>query len=88
MRTKLIPSKADLGDPKARFTEQMMLDSGIDTEFYTYECPCGKGEIIEEHDNTPGFREHDVYIKCSECKKHWKLDTSKGVRSWELIPID
>ena len=31
-----------------------------DTEYYEYECPCGKGAIIEEHDNIPGFRNHSV----------------------------
>ena len=41
-----------------------------DTERYEYECPCGKGKIIEEHDNIPGFREHDVYIACDECRKN------------------
>lgn len=55
-----------------------------DTEYYEYECPCGKGVIIEEHDNIPGFREHDVYIVCPECNKKYELDTSKGVRNWEL----
>ena len=56
-----------------------------DTERYEYECPCGKGKIIEEHDNIPGFRDHDVYIACDECSKKYILDTSKGVRGWELI---
>lgn len=56
-----------------------------DTERYEYECPCGKGKIIEEHDNIPGFRDHDVYIACDECSKKYILDISKGVRGWELI---
>ena len=56
-----------------------------DIEHYEYECPCGKGKIIEEHDNIPGFRDHDVYIACDECRKKYILDTSKGVRGWELI---
>ena len=56
-----------------------------DTERYEYECPCGKGKIIEEHDNIPGFREHDVYIACDECSKKYILDTSKGVRGWKLF---
>ena len=56
-----------------------------DIEHYEYECPCGKGKIIEEHDNIPGFRDHDVYIACDECSKKYILDTSKGVREWELI---
>ena len=35
------------------------------TEEYVYKCPCGQGTVIEEHDNIPGFREHDVFINCS-----------------------
>lgn len=56
-----------------------------DTERLEYKCPCGKGKIIEEHDNIPGFREHDVWLQCEECRKKYDLDTSKGVRTWELI---
>lgn len=26
-----------------------------DTDRYGYECPYGKGKIVEEHDNMPGF---------------------------------
>ena len=58
-----------------------------DTERYEYKCPCGKGKIVEEHDNIPGFREHDVWLQCEECSKKYKLDTSKGVRNWELVEI-
>lgn len=56
-----------------------------DTERYEYECPCGKDSIVEEHDNIPGFRDHSVYMCCDECRNNYELDTSKGVRSWELI---
>ena len=34
-----------------------------------------------------GFREHDVFICCDECKKKYRIDTSKGIRGWELIEI-
>lgn len=56
-----------------------------DTERDEYECPCGKGNIVEEHDNIPGFREHGVYIVCKECNEKYDLDTSNGVRGWELV---
>ncbi len=58
-----------------------------DTERYEYLCPCEKGIIVEEHDNIPGFRDHDVWIECAECSLNYKLDTSKGIRSWELIKL-
>ena len=80
MRTKLINSSQ---------SEHPGYGAGCgDTERYEYECPCGKGKIIEEHDNIPGFRDHDVYLDCPECSKKYKLDTSHGVRGWELVPID
>lgn len=59
-----------------------------DTELYEYECPCGKGTIREEHDNIPGFREHDVFMCCDECKRKYKFDTTTGVRNWELVEIN
>lgn len=56
-----------------------------DTERLEYECPCGKGKIIEEHDNIPGNRDHDVWIDCPHCAKKYTLDTSKGIRNWDLV---
>lgn len=41
--------------------------------------------VVEEHDNIPGFRDHDVYISCEKCKRKYILDISKGVRNWELV---
>ncbi len=52
-------------------------------EKYIYECPCGKGEIIEEQCNVPGFREHDIYIACDECKENWIIKGNN--HNWELI---
>lgn len=61
--------------------------AGVGTEEeYIYYCPCGKGEIIEEHCNVPGFREHNVYICCNECSKKWEI--SGGSRNWSLEPIN
>lgn len=50
-----------------------------------YECPCGKGKIIEVNDNIPGFRDRDAFIQCTECSKKYDLDFSKGVGAWELV---
>lgn len=55
-----------------------------DIERYEYECICGKGRIIEEHDNIPGFRDHSIYIYCEDCKNKYDLDISSGVRGWKL----
>lgn len=59
--------------------------NGGDTERYEYKCPCGKGKIVEIHDNIPGFRDHTVFMCCDECREKYELDTSHGVRSWELV---
>ena len=59
-----------------------------DTERCEYLCPCGKGRVIEEHDNIPGFRDHDVWLQCSECSKKYRLDTSGGVRGWTLVELE
>lgn len=56
-----------------------------DAERYEYECMCGKGKIIEENDNIPGFRDHDVYCQCDTCSKIFNFYTSLGVRNWQLI---
>lgn len=54
------------------------------TEYYEYKCPCGRGTIIEEHDNIPGFREHDVFIECSYCNKLFSINPLNSVRDWKL----
>ncbi len=58
---------------------------GGNIECYEYDCLCGNGRIVEEHDNTPGFRDHSVYLSCEKCKENYNLDVSKGVRNWELV---
>ncbi|MDP2267697.1 MAG: hypothetical protein Q8K46_00885, partial [Deltaproteobacteria bacterium] len=52
-----------------------------------YLCPCGDGTIIEEHDNIPGFREHDVRIDCDKCRAEWRFVDGRGVRGWGLEPV-
>jgi hypothetical protein len=58
-----------------------------DVERYQYRCPCGDGEIIEEHDNIPGFREHDVRIDCEKCRVEWRFVDGRPVREWGLEPV-
>lgn len=55
-------------------------------EIYEYLCPCGDGKMIEEHDNTPGFREHDVRIFCDKCRQEWDFVAGLSVRGWRLEP--
>lgn len=55
-----------------------------DTERYTYQCPCGKGTIVEEHDNIPGFRDHGVYFCCKDCEQKYEFDLTNGIRNWSL----
>lgn len=62
--------------------------SGAGTvERYEYLCPCGAGTIIEEHDNVPGFREHDVRIDCDKCRVEWRFVDGKTVQGWGLEPM-
>lgn len=55
-------------------------------ETYEYLCPCGDGKVIEEHDNIPGFREHNVRIICDKCREEWRFVTGLSVREWRLEP--
>lgn len=69
---------------KEKIENEANYGAGVGTEEkYIYECPCGKGEIVEEHCNVPGFREKDVFIMCKDCNKIWEI---KGnIHNWELV---
>ncbi|ACZ22390.1 hypothetical protein Sked_24780 [Sanguibacter keddieii DSM 10542] len=56
-------------------------------ERYEFICPCGDGTIVEEHDNIPGFREHDVRILCDQCGVEWRFAEGRSVRDWALVPV-
>lgn len=58
-----------------------------DVERYEYLCPCGNGTILEEHDNIPGFSEHDVRIMCETCRAEWQFVPRLSVRGWRVEPI-
>ena len=55
-------------------------------ERVTFRCPCGDGEIVEEHENVPGFREHDVRIDCDKCHADWRFADGRPTRQWGLVP--
>lgn len=55
-------------------------------ERYDYLCPCGRGEIVESHDNIPGFREHEVDIDCDRCINDWEFAKKRPVYQWGLVP--
>jgi len=44
-------------------------------ELLEYECPCGKGKIVEEH---------FVNIYCNDCCDKYELNIDLGVHSWNL----
>lgn len=58
-----------------------------DVDRYEYLCPCGTGKIIEEHDNVPGFREHDHWFACDTCRAQWRFVEGRPVRDWLVEPM-
>lgn len=59
---------------------------GGTTERYEFPCPCGAGRIVEEHDNIPGFREHDRWMECARCGTRWDFVGGRSTRDWLLEP--
>ncbi|WFF74037.1 hypothetical protein [Proteiniclasticum sp. QWL-01] len=41
-----------------------------------YECPCGKGRVVDEDDKTPGYRESAILIYCDNCREKYEPDYS------------
>lgn len=56
-------------------------------ERHEFLCPCRRGLIVEEHDNIPGFREHNVRIDCDTCRAAWRFASGLSVRGWRVEPI-
>ena len=55
----------------------------LSTRYYVYECPCGKGKILEQIAVGFGRAQDWVRIECRACKKKYSLRTDHGHR-WEL----
>lgn len=60
-------------DPKDELIEQELSCSNDGSYTHYYKCPCGKGRVVDDKDATPGFRSHDIYIECSECRKKYEI---------------
>ena len=60
-------------------------DGGGNLETTVYLCPCGNGKIIEKHSNIRFRGEHSVTIECEVCEKEYLLDTTLGVKNWQLL---
>ncbi len=79
LRTELIRSVADETDGYG---------AGPGTiERHEFLCPCGDGTIVADHDNTLGFREHDVRVSCDKCRGEWRFVAGLSVREWHLEPV-
>ena len=69
-------------------TAKLLIDKDIyprgansPTRHLEYECPCGKGRIIDER--VVGFGDYYAYIKCRRCAKKYEIVTGCG-HIWEL----
>ncbi len=52
------------------------------TRHIEYECPCGKGKVIEER--VVGFGDYYAWIECKNCKSKYEVKTGCG-HYWELV---
>jgi hypothetical protein len=60
---------------------------GGTVESYKFQCPCGEGTIVEEHESVPGVREHDVRTICRKCSGAWEFVPNLAVRQWRIRPV-
>ena len=51
------------------------------TRHIEYECPCGRGKIIDER--VLGFADYHAYIDCPDCEKKYEINCGCG-HIWEL----
>lgn len=45
-----------------------------------YECPCGKGKVIYEKDDIPGFRESNTQTTCIECDELYNFSRGFAIK--------
>lgn len=77
MRTKTLYHNIKTGDKAGDHREYK--------EEIVHECPCGKGKIIEKHEDTDKSRVHSIWFECTECEKRYELDISRGVYYWNAV---
>lgn len=59
--------------PKDLYIEQMLSYSDDGSYTHYYKCPCGQGRVVDDKDATPGFRSHDIFIECAECREKYEI---------------
>lgn len=47
-----------------------------------FECPCGKGRVIYEKDDIPGFKDKSTFCDCGDCSV--KYDLGRGTASEKI----
>lgn len=50
----------------------------------TYECPCGKGKVFYEKEDTPGFRESSIDTNCDECREKYEFHRGEAINKQYL----
>ena len=55
--------------------------ANLPTRHIEYECPCGKGKVVEER--VVGFGDYWAELKCRRCAKKYEIVTGCGY-IWEL----
>ncbi|WP_188109190.1 hypothetical protein [Paeniglutamicibacter gangotriensis] len=90
-RVSLPSQRKDMSIRTASISDTKSATPGYDAgsgsiEIHEYLCPCGDGTVVEEHDNTPGFREHAHWIDCDKCREEWRFVPGLSVRAWRLEP--
>ena len=59
--------------PEDTYLEQIFSYNDDGSYTHYYKCPCGKGRVVDDKDATPGFRSHEIYIECGDCREKYEL---------------
>ena len=61
--------------------ERYPSEANCPTRHIEYECPCGKGKVVEER--VVGFGDYWAKLKCKTCQKKYEIVTGCGY-IWKL----